>query len=53
MAYFPINANPEDKEKTNLSIALLGNRIHTDQTLVEYLIEFLLIFVSAKKENSN
>ncbi len=52
MAYFPINANPEDKEKTNLSIALLGNRIHTDQTLVEYLIEFLLIFVSAKEENS-
>lgn len=44
---FPEGMHTEKKE-ANLSIALLGNRIHCDQTLVEYLIEFLLVFASAK-----
>ena len=44
---FPTNADVGRKED-NLSIALLGNRIYSDQTLVEYLIEFLLVFASAK-----
>lgn len=44
---FPEGMHTERKE-ANLSIALLGNRIHCDQTLVEYLIEFLLVFASAK-----
>ena len=33
---FPANADIGRKEE-NLSIALLGNRVHCDQTLVEYL----------------
>lgn len=45
---FPANADIGRKEE-NLSIALLGNRVHCDQTLVEYLIEFLLVFASAKQ----
>ena len=44
---FPANADIGKKEE-NLSIALLGNRVYCDQTLVEYLIEFLLVFASAK-----
>lgn len=52
MVVFPKNADVGRKED-NLSIALLGNRVHTDQTLVEYLIEFLLIFTSAKNENGD
>lgn len=35
----------------NLSVALLGNRINEGQTLFEYLIEFLLIFASAKNKD--
>ncbi|MEF9880015.1 MAG: hypothetical protein RR975_11410 [Clostridia bacterium] len=44
---FPANSDSGRKEE-NLSIALLGNRVFSDQTLVEYLIEFLLVFSSAK-----
>ena len=44
---FPASAEVGRKEE-NLSIALLGNRIHSDQTLYEYLIEFLLVFSGAK-----
>lgn len=51
--YFPNKAIPGTKEKTNLSIALLGNRILADQTLMEYLIEFLLVFYSAKEKNGS
>lgn len=45
---FPRCSDSDNKGKSNLSIALLGNRIHGDQTLMEYLIEFLLVFTSAK-----
>ena len=50
---FPANAENTRNAKLdeNLSIALLGNRIHCDQTLVEYLIEFLLVFSSAKNKD--
>ena len=41
------------KDPVNLSVKLLGNRIHNDQTLPEYLIEFLLIFCSPKEKNVN
>lgn len=35
-------------ESQTVSSLLFGNRFHSDQTMYEYLIEFLLIFVSAK-----
>ncbi|MDD3334646.1 MAG: hypothetical protein PHI98_03925 [Eubacteriales bacterium] len=49
---FPPNADIGRKED-NLGIALLGNRIYCDQTLVEYLIEFLLVFTSAKNADGD
>ena len=44
-----------EKAKDNgpLSTLLFGNRFKSDQTLYEYLIEFLLVFVSAKNEDLN
>ena len=43
---------PDGSEKIskNAAVNILGNRFHRDQTLYEYLIEFLLIFVSSKNE---
>ncbi|SFC69911.1 hypothetical protein [Butyrivibrio sp. YAB3001] len=52
METFPKTTNLKDNNN-NLSIALLGNRFIPDQTLYEYLIEFLLVFVSAKNEDLN
>ena len=43
--YFP---EKNVKEKDTLAIKLFGNRIYKDQTMEEYLLEFLLVFVSAK-----
>ena len=43
----------DDNKINNLSVALLGNRILGDQTLNEYLIEFLMIFASAKNKDGN
>lgn len=44
-----------EKAKDNgpLSTLIFGNRFKSDQTLYEYLIEFLLVFVSAKNEDLN
>lgn len=44
-----------EKTKDNgpLSTLIFGNRFKSDQTLYEYLIEFLLVFVSAKNEDLN
>lgn len=44
-----------EKAKDNgpLSTLIFGNRFKSDQTLYEYLIEFLLVFVSAKDEDLN
>lgn len=50
---FPTNAVISDRDNENLSNALFGNRIYSDQTLVEYLIEFLLVFTSAKDKDGN
>lgn len=38
----------EKLEKRSLAIELFGQRIHESQTLYEYLIEFLLVFISPK-----
>ena len=45
--YFP---EKNVKEKDTLAIKLFGNRIYKDQTMEEYLLEFLLVFVSAKTD---
>ena len=43
---FPNINKPEDE--TNPAIKLFGRRFYKDQTPVEYLAEFLLVFASAK-----
>ena len=51
MKLFPAGLEKDysDKKKRKLiSSLLLGNRFRSDQTLYEYLIEFLLVFSSAK-----
>ncbi len=50
---FPINGQTGSREgkDENLGIKMLGNRIYQDQTLIEYLIEFLLVFSSAKNSD--
>jgi hypothetical protein len=37
------------KEDRNPAIQLYGRRFYKDQTEIEYLVEFLLVFVSRKK----
>lgn len=37
------------KEDNNPAIQLFGRRFHKDQTEIEYLVEFLLLFISEKK----
>ena len=39
------------KDKKIVASALFGNRFKSDQTLYEYLIEFLLVFTSAKNSD--
>ena len=39
------------EDKQIISSLLFGNRFKSDQTLYEYLIEFLLVFVSPKDAN--
>lgn len=49
MVRYPIESKEEDgKEIRNPAISIYGKRFHIDQTLYEYLLEFLLIFASAK-----
>lgn len=48
---YPRTADDIDKHMSNISTRLFGNRFLADQTLYEYLIEFLLVFVSAKNED--
>ena len=43
---YPLNGSCENME--NPAIRIYGNRFHNDQSLYEYLIEFLLVFSSAK-----
>lgn len=51
MSTYPQHAKLENSD--NPAIHIYGNRIHADQTLYEYINEFLLIFVSAKDEHGN
>lgn len=47
MKTFPNNVK-ENLDKQTVSDRLFGHRFHSDQTLYEYLIEFLLIYISPK-----
>ena len=50
--YFPkINENKKI-EYNDLAISVFGNRLYKDQTVYEYLIEFLLIFISPKENKT-
>lgn len=54
MNIFPVGMNSDYervKNKKIVSSMLFGNRFKSDQTLYEYMIEFLLVFSSAKSEN--
>lgn len=54
MSFFPKGMDEDYKkmqDKKIISSLLLGNRFKSDQTLYEYLIEFLLIFSSAKSSD--
>lgn len=51
MQTFPENVKPGSK--ATLASLIYGNRFHADQTLVEYLIEFLLIFCAEKDSEGN
>ena len=49
---FPAGTNETwDKEpgSDNEAIQIFGRRIYADQSLYEYLIEFLLVFISPKR----
>ena len=46
MTVYPLGN--KDKDQSNPAIDIYGLRFHADQSLYEYLIEFLLVFVSAK-----
>lgn len=45
---YPKSVEKIDEHMKSVSTRLFGNRFMPDQTLYEYLIEFLLVFVSAK-----
>lgn len=54
MNTFPIGMNSDyDRIKNGkiVSSMLFGNRFKSDQTLYEYMIEFLLVYSSAKSDN--
>jgi hypothetical protein len=48
---FPAGTNSSDIKSDNAAIAIYGSRFYKDQTPVEYLAEFLLVFSSPKQEN--
>ena len=49
---YPENYQTKSTQKA-IASSIYGNRFHADQTLYEYLIEFLLIFVSEDNEGNN
>lgn len=51
MGRFGIESNKT--ESKNIANEIYGDRFHGDQTLYEYLIEFLLIFSAAKSDENN
>ena len=48
---YPEVVEKYEKNKDNIGAQIFGNRFIQDQTLYEYLIEFLLVFVSAKEND--
>jgi len=48
MQTYPENVQPDSR--ATLATLIYGNRFHADQTLPEYLIEFLLIFCAEKEQ---
>lgn len=48
---FPNSVNDIDKHMKSVATRVFGNRFMPDQTLYEYLIEFLLVFASAKSSD--
>lgn len=50
MNWYPY-ADTQAANSKNVSVRLFGNRIISDQTLYEFLIEFLLIFIAAKDKD--
>lgn len=50
---YPAKFNLENLKKKSSASEIYGNRFHADQTLYEYLIEFLLIFVSSDHNGTN
>ena len=54
MNTFPVGIDIDHDRMTSSSIVssmLFGNRFKSDQTLYEYMIEFLLVYSSAKSDN--
>lgn len=45
---YPNSVDDLEKHLSSIATRIFGNRFKSDQTLYEYLIEFLLVFVSAK-----
>ena len=45
---YPCNVDDLEKYLSGIASRIFGNRFKQDQTLYEYLVEFLLVFVSAK-----
>lgn len=50
MQTYPENVKPDSR--ATLATYIYGNRFHADQTLAEYLIEFLLVFCAEKGEQN-
>lgn len=50
---YPVEFKHKNRDKRSIASEIYGNRFHADQTLYEYLIEFLLIFVSEDDEGEN
>lgn len=48
---YPLGGSYENKD--NPAIRIYGDRFHNDQSLYEYLIEFLLVFSSAKSKDGS
>lgn len=51
MQTYPLKDDIDNKVSNKPGATIFGNRIYRGQSLYEYLIEFLLIFVSAKSED--
>ncbi len=48
---YPPSANVSTQDESNMAVRLFGNKIFADQSLYEYIIEFLLVFAAPKNED--